>query len=106
MSAAAKQCAEYAARDAAGAIDASQLLQLTLVEPDPAAFRALVDTDVLCVLLFQVGAAAGAFVVVSLALHRLSLGVELHPHLVDYLEILFGEILVFVPTRLLVRWHR
>jgi hypothetical protein len=101
----AKQRAEYATRHAAGPIDASQLIQLSFVEPDSTAFRAFVDAHVLRVLLVQVGAAAGAFVVVSLTLRRLPLRIQFHPHLVDNLEILFGEIFVFVPARLFIRRH-
>ena len=98
--------AEYASGDPFCAIHSAKLLQLALIEPDPAALAALIDPYLLGVALFEVGAAAGAFVVVRLALCFFSLGVELHPHLVNDLEILFGEVLVFVLARLLVDGHR
>ena len=86
-------------------VDATQLVDLTLVEPDPAALIAFVDLDVLGVILFEIGAATRALVVVGFSLGLPAFGVELDSHLVDYLEIALTEIFFFVPAGFLVGRH-
>jgi hypothetical protein len=98
--------AEYSSGNSARLIDALQLLELTFIEPDPAALAALVDPDLLGVILFEIGAAPGTLVVMGFSLGLPALGVELEAHLVDYLEIALAEILFFVPARFLVDGHR
>ncbi|HZE08126.1 MAG TPA: hypothetical protein VE110_05140 [Gemmatimonadaceae bacterium] len=81
------------------------MLEFSLVEPDPAALRALVDLHVLRVLLSQVGSAPRAFVVVRVSLDLSSLGIQPGAHFPDYLQVLPGEILILVFAGLLVGRH-
>jgi hypothetical protein len=101
----AKKGAQHTARNSARAIDASELLHLPFVEPDSTALGALVDFHLLGPLFFQIGAAARALIVVRLPPVTLSLRIELHPHLMDDLQVSLPEILVLVPARFFISGH-
>ncbi|HMG13771.1 MAG TPA: hypothetical protein VK571_11355 [Gemmatimonadaceae bacterium] len=105
LSAAPEKGAEDASRRSARLVDALELVKLTLVEPDPAAVRTLVNLHVFRVMLLQVAPATRAFVEVGLAFRILALGVQLHAHFMNLLEVLFREILVLIPTRLFIHRH-
>jgi hypothetical protein len=102
---ASEEGAEHSAGDAARLIYATELVQFALIEPDSTALFAFVNLHLLGLPFLQVRAAAGAFIVMRCPLRLFALGVELHPHLVNYLEILLGEVFVFIPARLLVDRH-